>query len=222
MQTGTAAYDPSMDPGYPPDNALPDILRNEMQLLLHLDSLRHAQVQKVIGIAVSVWQGIEKGAEASAAELAREEERAEDWGTSEASTSEEAAEEKAYFEAFTSLSKCESDHVSVVDPADRDHRHRNTRGPSAITGYYGVKRALSTGRYLATVNRRSYGTYATAEQAAHAYDGAALRNNIALGYNKHKLNFSRARTKKTPAVQHEPEAQLGEDSSESGSDSSRI
>ena len=102
-----------MDPGYPPDNGLPDRLRNEMRLLLHLDSLVHAQVQKVIDIAVSVWQGVEKGAVASAAELAREEERAEDWKTSEASTSEEAAEEEAYFEAFTSPSKRESDQVSV-------------------------------------------------------------------------------------------------------------
>ena len=88
---GTAAYDPSMDPGYPPDNALPDILRNEMQLLLHLDSLRHAQVQKVIDVAVAVWQGAENGAVASAAELVREEGRAKDWETSEASTSEKPA-----------------------------------------------------------------------------------------------------------------------------------
>jgi hypothetical protein len=167
-----------------------------------------------------VWQGAENGAVASAAELAREEERAKDEETSEASTSEEAAEEEAYFEAFTSPSKRESDHVAVQRKSKRGVG--NTRGPSAITGYYGMKLDTRRKRYLATVNRRSYGTYATAEQAAHAYDGAALRNNIALGYNKHKLNFSRARTKKTPAVQHEPEAQLGEDSSESGSDSSRI
>ena len=51
----------------------------------------------------------EKGAVASAAELAREEERAKDGETSEASTSEEAAEEEAFFEAFTSPSKRESD-----------------------------------------------------------------------------------------------------------------
>jgi hypothetical protein len=210
-----------MDPGYTPEDGLPDRLRKEMRLLLHLDSIVHSQVEKVIDVAVTEWQAAEKGAVASAAELAREEERAKDWETSEASTGEEAAEEEAYFEAFTSPSKRESDHVSV-NPADRDHRHRNTRGPSAITGYYGVKLDTRRKRYLATVNRRSYGTYATAEQAAHAYDGAALRNNIALGYNKHKLNVSRARTKRTPAVQHEPEAQLGEDSSESGSDSSRI
>ena len=170
-----------MDPGYTPDDGLPNRLRREMRRLLHLDSLVHAQVEKVVDVVVAEGQAAEKGAVASAAEIAREEERAKDREACKASASEEAAEEEAYFEAFTSPrkpSKRESDH-------HRDHGC-NHRGPSAITGYYGVKLcSKGTGRYLATVNRRSYGTYATAEQAAHACDGAALRENIALGYNKH-------------------------------------
>ena len=69
---------------------------------LHLDSLVHAQIEKVIDVVVTEGQAAEEGAVATAAELAREEEGAKDEETSEASTSEEAAEEEDSLRPSTS------------------------------------------------------------------------------------------------------------------------
>ena len=70
-----------MDPGYTPDDGLPNRLRREMRRLLHLDSLVHAQVEKVVDVVVAEGQAAEKEAVASAAVLAREEGRVEDRDT---------------------------------------------------------------------------------------------------------------------------------------------
>ena len=54
-------------------------------MLLHLESRVNAQVEKVIDVAVAEWQAAEKRAVASAAEIAREEQRAKDRATCVAS-----------------------------------------------------------------------------------------------------------------------------------------
>ena len=45
MQIGTAAYGPSMDPGYTPYDDLPERLREEMQLLQHYKNIVNTQVR---------------------------------------------------------------------------------------------------------------------------------------------------------------------------------
>ena len=51
---------PSMDPGYTPDDGMPNRLRKEMRRLLQLESLVHAQVEKVIDVVVAEGQAAEK------------------------------------------------------------------------------------------------------------------------------------------------------------------
>ena len=77
--------------------------------------------------------------------------------------------------AFTSGGRLRKTRKRKPDPPVLfQKRGRSAR--SAITGYFGVRRERAN-RYGARVNRKSLGTYDTAEEAAHAYDGAALRDN---------------------------------------------
>ena len=78
MQIGTAAYGPSMDPGYTPYDDLPKNLREEMQLLQHYESIVSAQVSRVVDVAAAEWLAAEKKVEASAAVIAHEERWARD------------------------------------------------------------------------------------------------------------------------------------------------
>ena len=125
---------------------------------------------------------------------------------------ERDADKAAYLEAFTSPQKPSKRKPRNPERQDKSHRTR-----SAITGYFGVRRESQGAQpgYRATINRKSRGTFETAEEAAHAYDGAALRDNIAHGYDKHQLNFCRAKAKALE-VQHNTKALLGEDSSGTG------
>ena len=172
-------------------------------------------------VAITEWQEADARVARNAAALRLVRELTKDSKESPGAVREGEAEKAAYIHAFTSPqkpSKCKSDRIAIE--ANRGQRSYTAR--SATTGYFGVRGEQRPGRgcgFRATVNRRSHGTYDTAEEAAYAYNGAALRDNIALGYDKHQLNFSRAKAK-PPAVQHSTKAQLGEDSSESGPDNS--
>ena len=73
------------------------------------------------------------------------------------------------------------------------------RPPPSITGYTGVE--LRDQRYRASCGPSRLGSYQTAEEAAEVYDRAAIERNIAAGYDKHRLNFSRARTKRPRALE---------------------
>ena len=207
-----------MDAPYTPYEYLPDRLRKEMQLLQRLKDRVSTQARKVVDVAVTEWQEADARAERTAAALRPVRELTSDSEERAGAVREGEAEKAAYIEAFTSPRKPSKRKQEA--PATKTH-HKKNGSRSAITGYFGVRRDTQSGRtgFRETVNRKSLGTCDTAEEAAHAYDGAALRDNIALGYDKHKLNFCRARAKAL-TVQHNTKALLGEDSSGTGSDNS--
>ena len=94
-----------------------------------------------------------------------------------------------------------ADHLPLPERlADRQQIPRCP--PSSTTGYTGVgirDGARYFSRYRATCGNSYLGSYQTAEEAARVHDRAAIEANIAAGYDKHRLNFSRARTKRPRA-----------------------
>ena len=197
-----------MDPLYTPFDDLPERLRVEMQLLQDYKDHVTLQACKVVNVAVTElkhWKEAEARAACTAAALRQVRELPNNCeGSAGAVHNREA---QACLEPFTSGGR-------IRETSKRKQRDRSAR--SAITGYFGVRREPAN-RYRARVNRISLGTFDTAEQAAHAYDGAALRDNIALGFDKHQLNFSRAKPKQL-ATQHHTQELLREDTSEPGLD----
>ena len=143
MQIGTAAYGPSMDPGYTPDDELPVRLRQEMGLLLHLESRVSKQVERVIDVAVKEWQVVGDRAEASAAKRAREEQLAEDRAACVASLRKRKPASRINERAtdwasiVTDCAEHAADYVPL--PERLGERQQIPRcPPSSTTGYTGV------------------------------------------------------------------------------------
>ena len=215
-----------MDPPYTPYDDLHERLRKEMHRLQRCKETVNTQVRRVIDVAdvkavevaVTEWLEADARAERTAAALRLVRNLTNDCEERPGAVREGEAERAAYIEAFTSPRKRDP---RRSEPKRKQEGHKGRK--TAATGYFGVRGERRPGRgrgFRATVNHRHIGTYKTAEEAAHADDGAALRANIAHGYNRHRLNFSRAKAKAL-TVQHSTKAQHGEDSSESGSDNSR-
>ena len=94
----------------------------------------------------------------------------------------------------------DTDHVGKLGPTtDRqgDWKKIARKPPSAITGYTGASHARQL--YRALCGKTDLGRYKTAEEAAHVYDQFAIERNIAAGYDKHRLNVSKARAKRPRA-----------------------
>ena len=166
MQIGTAAYGPSMDPGYTPDDELPDRLRKEMRLLLHLESRVSAQVERVIDVAVKEWQAVEDRAVASAAKIAREEQLAKDRATCVASirkrkTASRRNERAADWASIVAESaEHAADHVPLPE-RQADWQQIPRCPPSSTTGYTGVgirDGARYFSRYRATCGNNYLGS----------------------------------------------------------------
>jgi hypothetical protein len=196
-----------MDPGYTPDDELPVRLRQEMGLLLHLESRVSKQVERVIDVAVKEWQAVEDRAVASAAIRAREEQLAEDRAACVASIRKRKTASRSNERAadWASIVTDRAEHAAdyVPLPERLGERQQIPRcPPSSTTGYTGAgirDGARYVSRYRATCGNSYLGSYQTAEEAAGVYDRAAIEANIAAGYDKHRLNFSRSRTKRPRA-----------------------
>ena len=50
--------------------------------------------------------------------------------------------------------------------------------------------------YIARYRNKFLGGYTTAEEAAYAYDQYTIERNIKAGYDRHRLNFIKAKTKR--------------------------
>ena len=203
MQIGAASNGPLMDTPYTPYNDLPEKLQLEMQRLQHYKDRVNKQALWVVDVALSEWRKAEKKVAVQAAAQSLEEQSAQDRATCAAAIrrrqEERTTKESRQRDTFIAKG---IDHAGELDPAAREREDRKKiarRPPSAITGYTGVARARR--QYRALCGKTYLGKYSTAEEAAYAYDRVAIESNIAAGYDKYRLNFSRARTKKPRALE---------------------
>ena len=204
-----------MDPPYTPFEDLPEKLRREMQLLQYYKDIVNTQAARVANVTVSEWRKAEKRVAASIATRSLDEKRAEDQAAYAASARRrkeppEAANARAVGQDSTVAE--DTDHAGDLGTiaANRRSRKRPRRPPSS--GYTGVSRKWDRKLYSARCEGKYLGGHATAAEAAHVYDQYAIERNIAAGYDKHGLNFSKARTKR-----HTKEL-LRENTPEPGSD----
>jgi AP2 domain len=80
---------------------------------------------------------------------------------------------------------------SNLRPCSRRENQGNSRHRSGASGFRGVHFVKTTGRWVAFISLRRYlGTYSTAEEAARAYDAAAVER---FGVEFAKLNFPHLR-----------------------------
>ena len=151
---------------------------------------------------MSEWQKADSRVAASAAVIAQEEQRTNNRAAASATViaqEEQRAKDQATCAAAIlkrSPTHKKADRYLEPGPDDRPEgwRQLSSRPYSLTTGYIGVRPRGQQYRALCGTNYLS--SYRTTEEAALIHNWAAINRSISAGYNKHKLNFSRVRTKR--------------------------